>query len=31
MAMTFAKPDQVDPVLAWQPWQPTADDPWGRK
>jgi Protein of unknown function (DUF1800) len=31
MAMTFAEPDQVDPVLAWQPWQPTTDDPWGRK
>ena len=31
MAMTFAKPDQIDPALAWQPWQPTADDPWGRK
>ena len=31
MAMTFAKPDEVDPVLAWQPWQPTTDDPWGRK
>ena len=29
--MTFAKPDQVDPALAWQPWQPTTDDPWGRK
>jgi Protein of unknown function (DUF1800) len=23
--------DQVDPALAWQPWQPTAADPWGRK
>ena len=31
MAMTFAKPDQVDPAEAWQPWKPTADDPWGRK
>ena len=31
MAMTFATLDQVDPALAWQPWQPTADDPWGRK
>jgi hypothetical protein len=31
MAITFANPDQVDPVLAWQPWQPTANDPWGRK
>jgi hypothetical protein len=23
--------DQVDPALAWQPWRPTTDDPWGRK
>jgi uncharacterized protein (DUF1800 family) len=23
--------DQVDPVLAWQPWAPATDDPWGRK
>ena len=31
MAATFATPDQIDPALAWQPWQPTSDDPWGRK
>src|SRR5262249_51260276 len=23
--------DQVDPVRAWQPWEPDAQDPWGRK
>jgi uncharacterized protein (DUF1800 family) len=23
--------DQIDPALAWQPWRPTTDDPWGRK
>jgi uncharacterized protein (DUF1800 family) len=23
--------DQVNPACAWQPWQPTAADPWGRK
>src|SRR5436309_10948634 len=23
--------DQIDPVLAWEPWQPSRDDPWGRK
>jgi Protein of unknown function (DUF1800) len=23
--------DEVDPALAWQPWQPTAADAWGRK
>jgi len=23
--------DQIDPAEAWQPWQPTSDDPWGRK
>jgi hypothetical protein len=23
--------DQIDPVEAWKPWQPTAGDPWGRK
>ncbi len=23
--------DQVDPVRAWQPWEPTAQDPWSRK
>jgi uncharacterized protein (DUF1800 family) len=23
--------DSIDPARAWQPWQPTAGDPWGRK
>jgi uncharacterized protein (DUF1800 family) len=23
--------EQVDPARAWEPWQPTAADPWGRK
>jgi hypothetical protein len=23
--------DRIDPTLAWQPWEPTAADPWGRK
>jgi hypothetical protein len=23
--------DRIDPAEAWQPWQPTAADPWGRK
>jgi hypothetical protein len=23
--------DQIDPREAWQPWQPTSADPWGRK
>ncbi len=23
--------NQIDPAEAWQPWQPTAADPWGRK
>ena len=31
--MTASLPtlDEIDPALAWQPWQPTAADPWGRK
>ena len=31
MAATFPTLDQIDPAEAWQPWQPTAADPWGRK
>jgi hypothetical protein len=31
MAVTLATLDQIDPDLAWQPWQPSAADPWGRK
>jgi hypothetical protein len=23
--------EEIDPADAWQPWQPTAADPWGRK
>jgi uncharacterized protein (DUF1800 family) len=23
--------DQIDPAVAWQPWQPSSADPWGRK
>ena len=31
MGQTTPPLDQIDPAEAWQPWQPTADDPWGRK
>ncbi len=31
MTVTFPTLDQIDPAEAWQPWQPTAADPWGRK
>ena len=31
MTTTFPTLDQIDPDEAWQPWQPTAADPWGRK
>jgi hypothetical protein len=31
MKAKFATLDQLDPDVAWQPWQPTAADPWGRK
>jgi hypothetical protein len=31
MAVTLPTLDRIDPALAWQPWQPTAVDPWGRK
>jgi uncharacterized protein (DUF1800 family) len=31
MTVTLPTLDQIDPALAWQPWQPTAADPWGRK
>jgi uncharacterized protein (DUF1800 family) len=24
-------PDTLDPVAAWEPWRPSAADPWGRK
>ena len=31
MARALPTLDQIDPALAWQPWQPSAADPWGRK
>ena len=31
MSVTVETLDQVDPARAWEPWQPTAADPWGRK
>jgi hypothetical protein len=31
MAATLPSLDQIDPAEAWQPWQPSAADPWGRK
>ena len=31
MKAKFATLDQIDPDESWQPWQPTAADPWGRK
>src|SRR5262249_46886772 len=31
MTLTLRRLDQLDPAEAWQPWQPTAADPWDRK
>jgi hypothetical protein len=31
MSAKLATLDQVDPVGAWKPWQPSSDQPWGRK
>jgi hypothetical protein len=31
MSSTLLPLDQIDPALAWQPWQPSRADPWGRK
>jgi uncharacterized protein (DUF1800 family) len=31
MAVALPKLDQIDPVEAWRPWQPSAADPWNRK
>jgi uncharacterized protein (DUF1800 family) len=31
MTATLPPLDQIDPAVAWQPWQPTAADPWGSK
>jgi hypothetical protein len=31
MIARLPKLNEIDPALAWQSWQPTAADPWGRK
>jgi hypothetical protein len=31
MAATLPPLDQIDPVEAWQPWEPSAKDPWNLK
>jgi hypothetical protein len=31
MAAPLRTPDALDPAGAWQPWQPSPGDPWGRK
>jgi hypothetical protein len=31
MADVLPPLNQIDPAEAWQPWQPSAADPWGRK
>jgi hypothetical protein len=31
MAAPLPPLDQIDPAGAWQPWKPSAADPWGRK
>src|SRR5262245_40163536 len=31
MPGTLPSLDSLDPAHAWQPWQPTAADPWSRK
>jgi uncharacterized protein (DUF1800 family) len=31
MAAKLLPLDNVDPIKAWQPWQPSPKDPWGRK
>src|SRR5216683_5478047 len=31
MAEKLRPLNQLDPAEAWQPWQPSAADPWGRK
>jgi uncharacterized protein (DUF1800 family) len=31
MAVTLPPLDRIDPAEAWQPWRPTAADPWGPK
>ncbi|HEV3078276.1 MAG TPA: hypothetical protein VGY66_00795 [Gemmataceae bacterium] len=29
--MVLSTLNQIDPAEAWQPWRPTAGDPWNRK
>jgi hypothetical protein len=31
MAAPLPPLDKLDPAVAWRPWRPSADDPWGRK
>src|SRR6516162_3636639 len=31
MAAKLVPLDRIDPTEAWQPWRPTAADPWDRK
>src|SRR5438067_5667571 len=31
MPAPLPPPDKIDPAQAWQPWRPSAGDPWGRK
>jgi hypothetical protein len=31
MTLTLRRLDLIDPAGAWEPWQPTAADPWSRK
>src|SRR5262245_15021361 len=31
MGATLPSLEQIDPVEAWQPWHPSAADPWNRK
>ncbi len=31
MATTDTTLEQIDPAEAWKPWQPSAEEPWGRK
>src|SRR5260370_125215 len=31
MPVTVPTLDQIDPAETWQPWRPTAADPWGPK
>jgi hypothetical protein len=31
MTATLNHQERIDPATAWEPWRPTADDPWGPK